>query len=290
MNTFKFLPEGWEKDDFTVTEDIYQGIVDKCDSNYNLHVKLDSGLAGIIPRKEVEVFNLDENGFPKTNLCVGKVHKYVQFKIKEKEGDNFILSRKDKKKEVLNSVKTDLKEGQVVNGIVKNITSYGAFVDIGGGFFGGQVVPGKPIMEDYANAVLPTLSKVLDMKKVKLIIEPGSSVISTAVDYLMKVLNVRDIRGVKIVTTDGSDLDMNPFRFDREPKRIDFDRTKTREVEGKQVIAGATCMENDIIFIEENKPAYQKDDYIFCRYIGGYSISFNNHFINDPPGVFRIDY
>lgn len=164
------------------------------------------------------------------------------------------------------------------------------FVDIGGGFFGGQVVPGKPIMEDYANAVLPTLSKVLDMKKVKLIIEPGSSVISTAVDYLMKVLNVRDIRGVKIVTTDGSDLDMNPFRFDREPKRIDFDRTKTREVEGKQVIAGATCMENDIIFIEENKPAYQKDDYIFCRYIGGYSISFNNHFINDPPGVFRIDY
>lgn len=136
MNTFKFLPEGWEKDDFTVTEDIYQGIVDKCDSNYNLHVKLDSGLVGIIPRKEVEAFNLDENGFPKSNLCVGKVHKYVQFKIKEKDGDNYILSRKDAQKEVLNSVKTDLKEGQVVNGIVKNITPYGAFVDIGGGIVG----------------------------------------------------------------------------------------------------------------------------------------------------------
>lgn len=162
------------------------------------------------------------------------------------------------------------------------------FVDIGGGFFGGQVIPGKPTMEDYAAVILPTLEKALDMQRVKLIIEPGSSVISTAVDYLTKVLNIRDIRGVKIVTTDGSDLDINPLRFDREPRRIDFDRDATRETEERQVIAGSTCMEDDIIFIEENGPSYQKGDYIFCRYIGGYSISFNNHFINDPPKVYRI--
>lgn len=136
MKTFNFLPEGWEKDNFTGTGDIYQGIVEKCDENYNLHVKLDNGLEGIIPRKEIEALNVDENGFPKTNLCVGKVHKYVQFKVKEKDGDNYILSRKDAQKEALNSVKTDLKEGQVVNGIVKNITPYGAFVDIGGGIVG----------------------------------------------------------------------------------------------------------------------------------------------------------
>lgn len=136
MKIFNFLPEGWEKNNFTGTEDIYQGIVEKCDENCNLHVKLDSGLEGIIPRKEVEAFNLDENGLPKTNLCVGKVHKYVQFKIKEKVGDNYIFSRKDVQKEALNSVKTDLQEGQVVNGIVKNVTPYGAFIDIGGGIVG----------------------------------------------------------------------------------------------------------------------------------------------------------
>ena len=136
MNTFKFLPEGWEKDNLTGTEDIFQGIVEKCDENYDLHVKLDNGLKGIIPREEVEAFNVDENGFPKTNLCVGKVHKYVQFKMKENNGDNYIFSRRDVQNEVLNSVKTDLKEGQVVNGIVKNITPYGAFIDIGGGIVG----------------------------------------------------------------------------------------------------------------------------------------------------------
>ena len=136
MGTFKFLPEGWEKDNLTGVEDIFQGIVEKCDENYNLHVRLDNGIEGIIPRKEIDALNLDENGFPKTNLCVGKVHKYVQFKIKEKEDDNFIFSRKDAQEEVLNYIKTDLKEGQIVNGIVKNITPYGAFVDIGGGVAG----------------------------------------------------------------------------------------------------------------------------------------------------------
>ncbi len=136
MSIFNFLPEGWEKENFTGTKDIYQGIVDKCDENYNLYVKLDNGIEGIIPRKEVEAFNLDESGLPKVNLCAGKVHKYVQFKIKEKEGNNYVFSRKEVQKEVLNSVKTDLLEGQNVNGIVKNITPYGAFVDIGGGIVG----------------------------------------------------------------------------------------------------------------------------------------------------------
>lgn len=136
MNSFKFLPEGWEKDNSTGIENVFQGIVEKCDNNYNLHIKLDSGINGIIPRQEVDAFNLDENGFPKTNLCIGKVHKYVQFKIKEQHGNNYIFSRKDVQTEALDLMKTELQNGQVVNGIVKNITPYGAFVDIGGGVVG----------------------------------------------------------------------------------------------------------------------------------------------------------
>lgn len=136
MNIFRFFPEGWKNENLEETNDILQGIVEKCDEDYNLHVKLDNGRIGVIPRKEVDAINVDENGFPKTNLCVGKVHKYVQFKIKEKDGDNLILSRKDVQKEVLDSIKTDLQVGQTINGIVKNITPYGAFIDIGGGVVG----------------------------------------------------------------------------------------------------------------------------------------------------------
>lgn len=136
MSAFRFFPEGWKDENLEGTNDIFQGIVEKCDEDYNLHVKLDNGRMGIIPRREIEAINIDENGFPKTNLCIGKVHKYVQFKIKEKSENNLILSRKDVQKEVLDCIKTDLQVGQTVNGIVKNITPYGAFVDVGGGVVG----------------------------------------------------------------------------------------------------------------------------------------------------------
>lgn len=136
MNTFKFLPEGWEKENSIDTDDILQGIVEKCDENYNLHVRMDNGSTGIIPREEVEGINIEKDGLPKINLCTGKVHKYVQFKVKGKDGDNLLLSRKDVQIEVMDSIKKDLQVGQTINGIVKNITPYGAFVDIGGGIVG----------------------------------------------------------------------------------------------------------------------------------------------------------
>ncbi len=136
MNTFKFFPEGWKNETITESKGILQGIVEKCDENYNLYVKLDNGKKGIIPRKEVEAINIDENGLPKTNLCIGKVHKYVQFKVKGEEKGNLILSRKEAQKDVIDSIKNELKVGQTLNGIVKNITKYGAFIDIGGGIVG----------------------------------------------------------------------------------------------------------------------------------------------------------
>ena len=136
MSTFKFFPEGWKSEEIEDTKDILQGIVKNCDKDYNLHVELKNGMHGIIPRQEIEAINIDEKGYPKENLCIGKVHKYVQFKLKEKDGDKLIFSRKDVQQEVLNSVKTDLKVGDNIKGIVKNITPYGAFIDIGGGVVG----------------------------------------------------------------------------------------------------------------------------------------------------------
>ncbi len=147
MNTFQFLPEGWteslsniEKDNidkYIGCDDIFQGIVEKCDENYNLHVQLGNNMMGIIPHEEVEAINIEEDGLPKQNLCTGKVHKYVQFKINGINEQNMpILSRKDVQEKAMEAVKNHLHVGDVVNGIVKNITSYGAFIEIGGGVVG----------------------------------------------------------------------------------------------------------------------------------------------------------
>lgn len=114
-----------------------QGIVNKCDSNYNLYIDFGNNLKGIIPRDEIEAVNIDETGFPKPNICASKVNKYVQFKVKDVDKkDCFILSRKDVGKDALNWIKQDVKVGQIVKGIVRSIKPYGVFVEIGGGIVG----------------------------------------------------------------------------------------------------------------------------------------------------------
>lgn len=147
MNTLRFMPEGWNNEitkldinnvnQYIQTGDTLQGLVKECDEKYNLHVKFENGLTGIMPREEIEAINLQSDGLPKTNLCTGKVHKFIQFKIKEIKDENTVmLSRKQVQSEALNWVKSDLKVGQTVTGIVKNIKPYGAFVEIGGGIVG----------------------------------------------------------------------------------------------------------------------------------------------------------
>ena len=147
MITRRFIPEGWNDNitqlDFTNMEQYYnqnttlQGIVDECDEQYNLHIKLGQNIQGIMPRDEVEGINLGKDGLPKTNLCTGKVNKFVQFKIKDIKDDNTVLlSRKDVQKEAIQWVKNDLQVGDTVTGIVKRIENYGVFIEIGGGVVG----------------------------------------------------------------------------------------------------------------------------------------------------------
>lgn len=147
MEYQKFIPEGWQDNigPFSMKElneafkngNIMQAKVNKCDSNYNLYLELGNNIKGLIPREEIEAINIDETGFPKPNICTSKIDKIIQFKVKDiMKDDVVILSRKDVGKEAISWIKTELKEGMIVCGIVKNIRPYGAFVEIGGGIVG----------------------------------------------------------------------------------------------------------------------------------------------------------
>lgn len=147
MNSLKFKPEGWNNEvtpltktqikEYIENHQILQGLVKNCDEDYNLHIQFQNGIKGIMPRQEIEAINIEESGLPRTNLCTGKVHKFVQFQIqKTKEDNQIILSRKAVQTEALEWVKNELKEGERVVGIVKNIRPYGAFIEIGGGIVG----------------------------------------------------------------------------------------------------------------------------------------------------------
>lgn len=143
----KFVPEGWNPQKKQLSElelcnaieenKILEGYVEKCDANYNLYIACKNNIVGIIPRNEIEAINVDARGMPRPNLCINKVNKFVQFKVKGIDSSNhYILSRRNVCQDAMDWAIYELKEGTIVNGIVKSIQPYGVFVEIGGGMVG----------------------------------------------------------------------------------------------------------------------------------------------------------
>jgi small subunit ribosomal protein S1 len=95
-----------------------------------LSVTIRGGVKAFLPGSQVDlrpVRNLD--------ALIGKSHRFKVIKFNKKRG-NIVLSRRvllEKERAELKEQTLDkLKEGQVVEGIVKNLTEYGAFIDLGG--------------------------------------------------------------------------------------------------------------------------------------------------------------
>jgi len=95
-----------------------------------LSVTIRGGVKAFLPGSQVDlrpVRNLD--------AFIGKSHKFKVIKFNKKRG-NIVLSRRvlleKERAELKGQTLEKLKEGQVVEGIVKNLTEYGAFIDLGG--------------------------------------------------------------------------------------------------------------------------------------------------------------
>lgn len=173
-----------------------------------------------------------------------------------------------------------------------------SYVDMGGGFFGGQKVSGKPEMKEYAACICEELKKAAAPQKTRLILEPGASVIATSVTYLSRVINVRDVRGVRVVTLDGTLLHINPFMSHRIPpyelyRTADSEHEaeqasdKTlREIEAEQLVCGSTCMENDRFLTIQAAEALLEGDLFEFQAAGAYTMAFNSEFILQPPQVY----
>ncbi|MCM1125480.1 MAG: diaminopimelate decarboxylase [Lachnospiraceae bacterium] len=157
------------------------------------------------------------------------------------------------------------------------------YIDIGGGFFGGKVLPGKPTMKEYAYIITSELKRKFDPSKVTLIIEPGASVLATAVDYVTEVINVREIRGERVVTLDGTLLHINPFMAKRNPPFVLENEKHNENILPVQHICGCTCMEMDRFCTLYEACEISNGSRLVFGDAGAYTMAFNSYFIVDPP-------
>ena len=95
-----------------------------------LSVTIRGGVKAFLPGSQVDlrpVRNLD--------AFIGKTHKFKVIKFNKKRG-NIVLSRRvlleKERAELKETTLEKLRENQIVEGIVKNLTEYGAFIDLGG--------------------------------------------------------------------------------------------------------------------------------------------------------------
>lgn len=160
------------------------------------------------------------------------------------------------------------------------------YVDIGGGFFGGKIEAGKPLMNEYAEVIVTELRKKIDPNQVTLIVEPGASVIATSVEYITRVQNIRDVRGEKVITLDGTSLHINPFMVQRKPEYTIENLGRNRiQI---QHICGCTCMEQDRFDILYNEKELLLNSRVCFNNAGAYTMAFNSSFIINPPKVYLV--
>jgi small subunit ribosomal protein S1 len=95
-----------------------------------LSVTIRGGVKAFLPGSQVDlrpIRNLDK--------LIGQTYQFKVIKFNKKRG-NIVLSRRVLLEKERDTIKTKtletLEEGKVVKGVIKNITEYGAFVDLGG--------------------------------------------------------------------------------------------------------------------------------------------------------------
>lgn len=159
-----------------------------------------------------------------------------------------------------------------------------SYVDIGGGYFGGKFFAGKPSVEEYAQIITDTLKEYFEPEKVMLILEPGAGILATAADYLTSVLNIKEIRGKRVVTLDGTCLHINHFMKKQQTPCTLINPGE--EMEEEQVLGGNTCMEMDRFYLRDKKNEILEDTKILFHCTGAYTMTHNGCFINTLPNIY----
>lgn len=166
------------------------------------------------------------------------------------------------------------------------VETYGltpSYIDVGGGFFGG--VAGKPTAEEYISVIAQELSRVVDPKETRLIIEPGSAIIGSAVDLHSSVLDVKSNNRSRIITTDASRILIDPL-WKKSRYFYSVDGDSDGAVEEKQIVCGYTCMDFDRIMVLKDQRALSIGDKIVYHKVGAYTMTFGGPFIRYYPAVY----
>jgi diaminopimelate decarboxylase len=160
------------------------------------------------------------------------------------------------------------------------------YIDMGGGFFG--IFKTAPTFEEYADAMVSTMKENGISTDVRLILEPGNGLFANAFYYVTSVVDTKELPECRIVTTNGSRNDIDPFYAKNRYLSEMLYQLETNPTVSRQVITGATCLEYDQLFELTDAPALQVGDRMRYNNVGAYTLCLTPLFINYFPIVYAL--
>ena len=140
-----------------------------------------------------------------------------------------------------------------------------------------------PTFDEYAIAIggimRDEFSFLPDEKKPMLIVEPGTTLVANAMQFVSKVLYIKNIRGKDFIGTNGSIHNVGELCTKKSLPITVIHSTNKKNTYKNASIVGYTCLEYDIMHSSFNGDI-SKDDFIIFDNVGSYSV------VLKPPFIF----
>ncbi len=176
------------------------------------------------------------------------------------------------------------------------------YIDVGGGYYGkmndslaAQFEGDVPDFSQYGYEVASRIEdyyRGYDQKdKPKLFIEPGGAIVANTIKYVVKVIDIKVIRGQYIATTTGSRFNMGLFSSSAILPMERFGNPDSIQAPNKYEsihLAGYTCIENDYL-MKDFRGKIRVGDYLVFSNVGSYSLVFKPPFILPNCAVLHYD-
>lgn len=249
------------------------------DKSYSIGIRVNIDLINISPTdaKKDEVYS--RFGFSAENHeleeAINRISEYSNIKLVGLHAHRTTLSR---------SVRVYEKIASYVGKIAKKYSLELDYVDMGGGFYG--IMDTKPTFDDYFLAIRKGLEPFFDLHVLTIIVEPGNAIVASAIDFISKVIDTKEVRDLQLVTTDGSRNDLDPFY----KKSNYFYSIIYKNIEASkvplQIVGGGTCLENDKLFEMHNENKLSVGDIILYQSVGAYTMTLSPLFIRFFPHIY----
>ncbi|PTY40957.1 hypothetical protein DQ06_10555 [Brachyspira hampsonii bv. II] len=248
--------------------------------NYKIQIGIRINLDYIKQNKEIfreknSRFGIDINNFNFNNILKNKNIKITCLHAH--------LSQNTKDPDIYYSIADELCK------IIKNNKLHNIkYIDIGGGY---KIHSNFWKFSDYVKSTLKAL-KDNDMKNIKLIYEPGNSMVRNAVSYHITIIDKKIINGITYLITDGTKhhIELLIKSDFLKYKIIYYNKYKANKYTENpiQIIAGCTCKASDIFIKLNNHRELNINDSIIFYDAGAYIINRIPNFLIEKPNIYYL--